>query len=121
MEGKEKRKKKGGKKREKEERERARARARARAEAQARAEERAWEARWAEHGTRQLQRPERPLVLQAPPIGCDEHPNGTTIPCGPCGTRAEYREKWLAEQKYMEQLSLFEEMSEEVVFDDEPF
>ncbi|MEV8269135.1 hypothetical protein AB0P19_02235 [Microbacterium oleivorans] len=90
----------------------ARARARERARARALAEEQAWEARWADRSQPQLSRPERPRLLDAPPIGCHEHPNGTLTPCGPCGTAAEYRRQWLAREKYVEQLSIFEEANE---------
>ncbi|MDJ1113220.1 hypothetical protein [Microbacterium dauci] len=103
--------------REKEREKRAGARERARAQAQA--EERAWEARWADHAQRPASRPERPRLLNAPPIGCHEHPNGTSTPCGPCGTAAEYRRQWLAREKYVEQLAIFEETNG--VDDDEPF
>ena len=68
-------------------------------------------------------RPDVPLLLKAPPLGCDEHPNGTQEPCGPCGTARKWHEKWLARQRFGEQLTLWEtEQGEEVIGDDdEPF
>ncbi|WP_218823006.1 hypothetical protein [Microbacterium sp. Yaish 1] len=104
------------------ERERARARARERARARADAEAQEWATRWASQGPAQpvLSRPARPDLLNAPPIGCHEHPNGTTtVPCGPCGTAAAYRRQWLANRRYMEQLAIFEEQQETP--DDLPF
>lgn len=106
-------------KREKE-REDARARARERARARAAAEEQERRERWAsweqEYEQPRPARPVRPSLLDAPPIGCPDHPNGSLTPCGPCGTAFERREAWKAEQKYVEQLSIFEER-----WGDEPF
>lgn len=104
------------------ERERARARARERAQAQADAEAQEWAIRWASQGTAQpkLSRPARPDLLNAPPIGCHDHPNGTTeSPCGPCGTAAAYRKQWLTQRRYTEQLAIFEEQQEHT--DEEPW
>lgn len=104
------------------ERARAKARARERARAQADAEAQEWATRWASQGPAQpvLSRPVRPDLLNAPPIGCHEHPNGTTtVSCGPCGTAADYRRQWLANRRYMEQLAIFEEHQETP--DDLPF
>lgn len=54
-------------------------------------------------------RPERPAILQGPPLGCQEHPQGTLEECGPCGTAAERRRMFLARHKYEQQLELFVE------------
>lgn len=54
-------------------------------------------------------RPERPLILDAPPIGCPDHPNGSFESCGPCGTRRQQREKWLAQERYARQTTQFYE------------
>ncbi|WP_345750096.1 hypothetical protein [Microbacterium rhizophilus] len=104
-----------------EEREEARARARERARAQAAAEDQARSERWAaweaEYATSTKPlRPLRPALLDAPPIGCAEHPEGTREPCGPCGTARERRRAFLVKQQYVEQLSIFEER-----WGDDPF
>lgn len=106
---------------------RARERAHEQARAQAREErersEQAWEAsRMAGRGA--PERPSRPAVLDAPPMGCPDHPNGWYLPCGPCGTAAEFRRKYLAERKYEDQLAEWEfwhGTDEETAPDDEPF
>ncbi|WP_119697025.1 hypothetical protein [Microbacterium halotolerans] len=108
------------------EREEARARARERARARADEEERMREGRWAaweaEYVRRKPARPSRPAVLEAPPMGCPDHPHGSLDPCGPCGTAMERRREFLARQKYTEQLAVFEEHLEDEPWDpDEPF
>ena len=96
-------------------REEARARARERARAQAAAEDLELRERWAawdrEYATPRTAptRPERPLLLNAPPIGCPDHPTGSLEPCGPCGTAMERRTEWKVRQRYQEQLTDFEE------------
>ncbi|MDQ1206189.1 hypothetical protein [Microbacterium sp. SORGH_AS_0862] len=102
---------------------RARARARERAQAQVDAEERERAVRWAAWNRDQTyaapRRPDRPALLDAPPIGCPDHPNGHYEPCGPCGTAAARRREYLARHTYLEQLSIFEEQTGGA--DDEPF
>lgn len=57
--------------------------------------------------------PRRPRILNAPPRGCRDHPDGVIDEeCGPCGTAADIRKTWLANEKYMEELVLFEEARE---------
>lgn len=106
-------------------REEAHARARARADAEERAHQDRWR-RWEEEYTAQAPvRPRRPAILDAPPIGCPNHPYGTVSEeCGPCGTAADRRRDHLARAKYTEQLSIFEERQptdEGMPDDDEPF
>lgn len=103
---------------------RARESARERARAQVEAEERERVARWDQWYRDQAQpvsrRPARPSLLDAPPIGCPDHPHGHFEPCGPCGTAAARRREWLARNAYTEQLSIFEEQSG-VLDDEEPW
>ena len=57
--------------------------------------------------------PRRPRILDAPPRGCRDHPDGVVDEeCGPCGTAADIRKTWLANEKYLEELVLFEEARE---------
>ncbi|MFC7431008.1 MULTISPECIES: hypothetical protein [unclassified Agrococcus] len=55
-----------------------------------------WRA-WRDEHERELRPPEVPLELQAPPIGCPEHPNGLFTDCGPCGTARRQRDLWMAD------------------------
>ncbi len=72
----------------------------------------AWEAR--QEG---VAPPERPLLLDAPPIGCPEHPhNRFTLDCGACGTARRRHDLWLTEQRYQKRLEQWERQS-----DDEPW
>jgi hypothetical protein len=64
-------------------------------------------------------RPDRPAVLDAPPIGCPEHPDGRFKNCGPCGTARRRHDKWMADRRYIDQLTEFYEAGGED--DDEPF
>lgn len=110
------------------EREGARAQAGASEDARARAREvmdaedlelaERWESAYSKPAPRA--RPKRPAILQAPPLGCQEHPQGTLEDCGPCGTAAERRRVFLARHKYEQQLALFEESQWEDM-DHEPF
>jgi hypothetical protein len=103
------------------EQERRREQARARAREQMEAEERAQASRWEQQYSQTARkRPERPARLQAPPIGCPDHPHGSTDECGPCGTAWERRKTFLEMHRYEEQLALFEETQWEG-FDDKPF
>lgn len=81
--------------------------ARARAGARVRAEGDARASRWADWQSEQEQapaRPERPMLLDAPPIGCPDHPNGRFAGCGPCGTARRRHDRWVAQQRYTEEL-----------------
>ena len=95
------------------ERERERARvsgwARERARAERERENAAVAGRWADwtaghDESSRPARPVRPLLLDAPPIGCSDHPHGRQDSCGPCGTARKQHEIWLASQRYEEQL-----------------
>jgi hypothetical protein len=101
---------------------RERARAQVRAEDAARAD--AWAAVRSERGAPPVP-PARPLVLDAPPIGCDEHPQGQGPSCGPCRTARLQRDEWLARRVYEEKLARYHaqmaDYEREQVGDDEPF
>lgn len=95
--------------------------ARARAREQMQAEEREQASRWEQQYSQPTRkRPERPARLQAPPIGCPDHPHGSTDECGPCGTAWERRKTFLEMHRYEEQLAMFEETQWEG-FSSEPF
>ncbi len=89
------------------EREREGARERARAAAGAERAERAgeWEA-WEREQARAT-RPRPPMLLDAPPIGCPDHPNGTFEPCGPCGTERMRHDRYLAQRRHEDRLTEF--------------
>lgn len=91
---------------------RARAEERVRAEAGERAG--AW-ASWAAE-QEQARTPRRPLLLDAPPIGCPDHPDGRFADCGPCGTARRRHDRWVAQERYTQQLA-----ETETGDDDEPF
>lgn len=95
------------------ERERTRSQEQARERAKVRAEAERLEsaARWALEYSKPRSRkaPQRPRLLDAPPRGCPDHPDGTFEECGPCGLAADKRKSWLANEKYMDELVLFEE------------
>jgi hypothetical protein len=57
--------------------------------------------------------PARPLLLDAPPIGCPEHPNGRFADCGPCGTARRRHDKWVAQQRYAEHMARYENEADE--------
>lgn len=46
----------------------------------------------------------RPVLLDAPPIGCPDHPNGRFEECGPCGTARRRHDRWVAQEKYTDAL-----------------
>jgi hypothetical protein len=96
---------------------RERARARVRAEDAARAD--AWDAL---HRDREEppEEPERPLLLDAPPMFCPDHmPHGAgKRKCGPCRDARLLRDEWLTRKVYEERLSQHFETAED---DDEPF
>lgn len=106
----------------------ARAGARERARAQVRAEDAARADAWdAVQRDREEpgERPERPAVLDAPPMFCDEHmPHGAgQKKCGPCRDRRLLRDEWLQRRVYEDRLADWTEQQEETeeVWDDEPF
>lgn len=80
---------------------RERARERVRGEGAERARE--W-AEWEQEQER-TRTPARPLLLDAPPIGCPDHPNGRYEDCGPCGTARRRHDRWVAQQRYEDQLA----------------
>lgn len=90
------------------------ARERARAESESRA--RGW-AEW-EREQERSRLPARPLLIDAPAIGCPEHPNGRFADCGPCGTARRRHDRWVAQQRYDEALKDYER---ERIADDESF
>jgi len=89
---------------------------RARAEERVRAQvgERAGEwAAWEREQERTARTPAMPLLLQAPPIGCPEHPDGRFDDCGPCGTARRRHDKWVQQERWTRGLA--------EAADDEPF
>lgn len=97
----------------------ARERAEARVLAEGAERTSAW-AEWAGEQERALRPPARPLLLDAPPIGCPDHPHGAFENCGPCGTARRRHERWVAQQRYTEQLTKYGAETE-VEDDDTPF
>lgn len=90
------------------------------AEARVRAEQDERAGAWAEwRGGREgaTRMPSRPLLMDAPPIGCPDHPNGRYADCGPCGTARRQHDLWVAQERYTEQLAKVDEPPA----DDEPF
>lgn len=91
---------------------------RERAEERVRAEQAERAGQWAEweRGHESTARPpRRPLLLDAPPIGCPDHPDGRFEDCGPCGTARRRHDKWVQQERYTQQLA------EQEPDDDEPF
>jgi len=107
------------------ERERARASARERVRFEDAARAEAWAAVQVERAP--VERPERPVLLDAPPIGCPKHPDGLVNgPCGPCGTARVQRIEWLTRRVYEDKLADYyaqkqEQDETEGVWVDEPF
>lgn len=95
-------------------------RARERAREQMREESRVRDARW-EREPERLEMPDRPLLLNAPPIGCSEHPSGHDHACGPCRDARLNRDLWLTERVYERQLTEFYEQDGGDYVDEEPF
>lgn len=98
--------------------------ARERAQERVRAEGAERVSQWAAWAAEQERttRPKRPLLLDAPPIGCPDHPHGRFEDCGPCGTARRRHDRWVQEARYGEQLADFEQgQTPEGVDDDEPF
>lgn len=97
---------------------RGRAGARERARAQVRAEDAARADAWdAVQRDREelVERPERPAVLDAPPMFCDQHmPHGAgQKKCGPCRDRRLLRDEWLARRVYEDRLAGWQEQQDE--------
>lgn len=88
--------------------------ARERAEERVREEARERASEWAtwEREQERTRTPSRPLLLDAPPIGCPDHPNGRFADCGPCGTARRRHDKWVQERRYAEQIVGFEDGDE---------
>lgn len=55
---------------------------------------------WREEAEREVRPPVRPLLLDAPPIGCPEHPYGRFANCGPCGTARKQHDLWVAKRRH---------------------
>ena len=91
---------------------RERARAQVRAEDAARAD--AWDAVQRDREVL-VERPERPAVLDAPPMFCDEHmPHGAgQKKCGPCRDRRLLRDEWLQRRVYEDRLAGWHEQNDE--------
>ncbi|WP_197517365.1 hypothetical protein [Microbacterium karelineae] len=85
---------------------RERASERVRAESAERASE--W-ATWAQEQETRPRPPKRPLLMDAPPIGCPDHPHGRVENCGPCGTARRRHDRWVAEARYGEQMTEYEQ------------
>lgn len=67
-----------------------------------------WET-WASEQESRPAPPKRPLLLDAPPIGCPDHPHGRFENCGPCGTARKRHDRWVQEARYGEQLTEYEQ------------
>lgn len=78
-------------------------------------------AEWEREQERTAGPPAMPLLLQAPPIGCPDHPDGRFADCGPCGTARRRHDRWVAQQRYTQQVTDYDEAHEGQVDDDEPF
>lgn len=101
------------------ERERARWRAREQVRVEDAARASAWDA--VRDGRENVpEAPERPMLLDAPPMFCDDHmPHGAgRRKCGPCRDSRLLRDEWLARRVYEEKLTQYHE---QVGDDDEPF
>lgn len=100
-------------------RERARERARELVRAEDAARASAWDA-VREDREQPEERPERPLLLDAPPMFCDDHmPHGAgRKKCGPCRDARLLRDEWLARRVYEEKLAQF---AEATAPDEEPW
>lgn len=69
-------------------------------------------ARWAGEHESKTQPPRRPLLLDAPPIGCPDHPFGRFKDCGPCGTARRRHDRWVQQARYGEQMTEYEQTQE---------
>ncbi|WEK60527.1 MAG: hypothetical protein P0Y60_14600 [Candidatus Microbacterium colombiense] len=106
---------------------RARGSARERARDAVRAEGAARSAAWdAVERDREVapERPERPAMLDAPPMFCPDHmPRGAgKQKCGPCRDARNYRDEWMQRRVYEDKLANFYELGgEEEVWGGDPF
>lgn len=89
-------------------RERAEARARERVRAEQETSASLW-AEWAERAEQVPRPPVRPLLLDAPPLGCPDHPFNRNKDCGPCGNARRRHDRWVAEARYGRQMADYEE------------
>ncbi|PRB09314.1 hypothetical protein CQ047_11210 [Microbacterium sp. MYb72] len=87
------------------------ARARERVQVESAERESEW-ARWRAEQERGPRRPKRPLLLDAPPIGCPDHPHGRFEDCGPCGTARRQHDKFIAQERYTQQMTEYEQGAE---------
>lgn len=78
-------------------------------------------ATWAGEQEGRSQPPKRPLLLDAPPIGCPDHPHGRFENCGPCGTARMRHDRWVQEARYGEQLTEYEQTQGDEPWSTEPF
>ncbi|WP_200891946.1 hypothetical protein [Microbacterium hydrocarbonoxydans] len=79
-------------------------------------------ATWAEEQETRTRPPKRPLLMDAPPIGCPDHPSGRFKDCGPCGTARRRHDRWVQEARYGEQMTEYEQNQEAgEVWDDSTF
>lgn len=98
----------------------ARERARAQAQEQTRARANEWSTWESEQERgRTPEPPRRPLLADAPPIGCPEHPHGTFQNCGPCGTGRRRHDRWVADARYEDALT--GHYANEAPVDEDPF
>lgn len=99
--------------------------ARERAGARVRVEQAERASQWATWASEQEGRsapPKRPLLLDAPPIGCPDHPHGRFENCGPCGTARMRHDRWVREARYGEQVAEYEQgQTDEGEWDADPF
>jgi hypothetical protein len=70
-------------------------------------------AAWASERERATRPPARPLLLDAPPIGCPDHPHGRFENCGPCGTARRRHDRWVQETRYGEQVTEYEQAQDD--------
>lgn len=94
--------------------------ARERAEARVRAEQAERAGEWAawERAQDVPRMPRRPLLIDAPPLGCPDHPDGTFPDCGPCGTARRRHDRWVQQERYTQQVMDYERATGG---DDDPF
>ena len=90
-----------------------------RVEAEQAVQHREWE-RWELVQEQEPRRPERPPLLDAPPIGCPEHPKGRYRSCGPCRTARDRREEWRERRRYEDQLAWWEDLHADTAAEQQP-
>lgn len=102
---------------------RARERAAERARERVRAERAARDREFADARAREAQPaplpPRRPASLDAPPLGCPDHPRGSFPNCGPCGTARRQYDLFIDTRRYEDKLADWEFWHGND--DDEPF